>query len=114
MSQYVITANDLRDGLVVYLDSEGDWCSSLEDGCLVGDVDLQAALAEGKRAEDDQRVVGVYEVSLALQDGRLMPERLRERIRAFGPSTHVDFARADMPEHLTHPDGVEAVRFGAA
>ena len=86
----------------------------LEDCNLVDDSALDAALAEGQQGEATQVVVGVYEIAVVHTDGRLMPERFREQIRAFGPSTHVDFVRADVPGHLNHPDGVKAVRFSDA
>ena len=114
MTQFAITANDLRDGIVVYLDAAGNWVPCLEDCKLVDDSTLDAALAEGKQGEATQLVVGVYEIAVVREDGRLMPARFRGQIRAFGPSTHVDFIRADVPGHLKHPDGVEAVRFSDA
>ena len=114
MSQFAITANDLRDGVVVYLDATGNWVPCLEDCRLVDESGLDAALTESQQGEASQVVVGVYEIAVVRGDGWLMPERLREQIRAFGPSTHVDFVRADVPGHLSHPDGVEAVRFSNA
>ncbi|MBT6093542.1 MAG: DUF2849 domain-containing protein [Rhodospirillaceae bacterium] len=114
MSLYVITANDLRDGFVIYLGDNGCWTGRLDEGRLFGEAELPGALVQGVRAEESQQVVGVYELEVASDGGCVRPTRLRERIRAFGPSTHVDFARADVPGHLIHPDGVKAVRFGAA
>lgn len=110
-SEFVITANDLRSGEVVYLDPQGAWCACLDDGRVVEAADLDAVLTLGGQGEVEGQVVGVYEISVSRDGARIVPERLRERIRAFGPSTHADFARVEAPEHLRHPDGVEAVRF---
>ena len=111
---FVITANDLRNGAVVYLCDGGDWSECLGDSRLFPADELEVGLATGREAEAQQLVVGVYEIEVSRQDDELVPVRYRERIRAYGPSTHVDFVRADVPGHLTHPDGVEAVRFTSA
>ena len=38
-------------------------------------------------------VVGPYLIEVAAQDGKVVPTRYRERIRAFGPSTHPELAK---------------------
>jgi len=111
MERFVITANDLSGGLAVYLTATGDWSCCLDDAWGLGPDERADGLALGLRAEENQRVVGAYEIEVEEGDFGLRPVRLRERIRAFGPSTHADFARADVPGHLTHADGVEPVRF---
>ena len=111
---FVITANDLRNGAVVYLCDGADWSECLDESRIFPADGLEEGLAVGRAAEDNQRVVGVYEIEVSQQGRQVVPVRYRERIRAYGPSTHVDFVRADVPGHLTHPDGVEAVRFTSA
>jgi len=111
MERFVMTANDLRNGLAVYLTGAGDWSRCLDDARVFGPADLADGAALGRQAEEAQCVVGAYEIEVEEGDCGLRPLRLRERIRAFGPSTHAAFARADVPGHLTHADGVEPVRF---
>lgn len=110
--QYAITANDLRNGAVVYLRQDGNWTECLDECRVFTDRDLDRGTAAGRDAEAVQWVVGAYEIEVVVENEKVMPVRYRERIRAFGPSTHADFIRAEVPGHLSHPDGVVAVRFG--
>ena len=109
---FVITANDLRGGLVVYLDDANGWTEALSAARLVAADGGGAARADAERAASAGIVVGAYEIAVARTAEGVRPVRLRERIRAFGPSTHADFRRADVAGHLDHADGVVAVSFG--
>ena len=76
-----VTANDLKTGETVYLTAEGGWSVALAD----------AALAKAEREETI--VVGPYLMELdapAAPGGRA---RLREEIRAVGPTIHPHFAK---------------------
>ncbi len=87
MALQMITANRLRDGAVVFLASQGRWVERFEDGRLANDETEAAALqqiAEAAVARAD--VVAPYLIEVSEQDGRLLPARYRERIRAEGPS----------------------------
>ncbi|MEK9753350.1 MAG: DUF2849 domain-containing protein [Rhodospirillaceae bacterium] len=109
---FAITANDLRNGLVVYLSEAGDWTETLADARLVAAAGVEAALGDAGHAAAAGRIVGAYEIAVERSGEGVRPLRLRERIRAFGPSTHADFRRADVAGHLDHADGVVAVSFG--
>lgn len=113
MTQQVITANRLNDGLVVFLAEDGSWVDSISDGhVLESEQDLKARLTMANAAEQAQIVVGPYEIEVTeAEDGDIRPVRYRERIRAYGPSTHADFARKDIPGHLQHLDDVSPVYF---
>ncbi|MBT3658925.1 MAG: DUF2849 domain-containing protein [Rhodospirillaceae bacterium] len=109
---HVITANRLIDGFVVFLTEAGDWAENvLESLVVTDDAALQQALEAGKTAEAEQKIVGAYEIEMARDGGAVVPVKFRERIRAYGPTTHTDFARAEYPGHFDHPDGVEPVEF---
>ncbi len=110
---FAITANHLQTGLVVYLDAAGNWTEVLARARVVAEEDISAARADAGRAEAAGLVVDAYEIAVEHAAEGPWPKRLRERIRAFGPSTHADFRRADVPGHLDHPDGVTAVSFTA-
>ena len=115
MPQHVITANRLLDGLVVYLTPDGGWSESINDSRISQDeTELAAALETGGQSDAANIVTGVYEVEVQQSGADIVPVRIRERIRAYGPTTHRDFSRADVPSHFQHPDGVEAVVFRAA
>jgi hypothetical protein len=83
-----VTANRLADGAVVYLAVGGIWSSDINRARIARDEAAAAALlAEGEAAAARQVVVLPYLFDLAGEDGALRPARLREVIRARGPTT---------------------------
>lgn len=86
MSAQIVTANRLTDGLVVYFDGSG-WSERLDSGRVAGDEEEAARLLDNAEAEAaGDAVVGPYLVEIAGRKGVRQPTRLRERIRALGPS----------------------------
>jgi hypothetical protein len=89
MADKVLTANRLGDGIAVWLDANGTWTEDLQAAFVARHAEAVASLEEvGKRDFSANRVVDVNLVDVAEQDGRLWPTRLRERIRAAGPTIH--------------------------
>ncbi|MES0880311.1 DUF2849 domain-containing protein [Roseibium sp. SCP14] len=90
----VITANRLLNGDVVWLGENDAW---VERVTLARTFEGKEAVAEGleigANAERNQEVVGVYEMDVTVEDGVIIPVRLRERIRAAGPTTHPNFGK---------------------
>ena len=86
--QKVITAHRLSDGLVVFLTPSEDWSVSIADAQLLSDgPDLNSALAYAKAQTTEARVVlEAYAVDIDIVDGKPLPKRFRERIRAQGPT----------------------------
>jgi Protein of unknown function (DUF2849) len=83
----VLTANRLGDGRVVYL-GESDWTSRLEAARLIADdAAAEAAEQAGRAAVAGRLVVEPYLIDVRSETERLAPVRLRERIRAEGPTT---------------------------
>ena len=81
----IITANRLSDGVVVYRNPENEWIRDVRFAALF-DVDLvEDAVASAKRDIVSNIVVGVEAIDARVLDG-VEPTRLRERIRAFGPT----------------------------
>jgi hypothetical protein len=79
----VITANDLRDGLVVFLDHDGGWTHEIAIARVVEDgPDLEQANAYAKTQHDARIVVEPYPIDVEVTGGVPVPVRLRERIRA--------------------------------
>jgi hypothetical protein len=113
MTKFVITANRLNDGLVVFMSKGGCWANSILDAqVLMTDEDLKDHLTLACTSEQALIVVGPYEIEVFDNDlGDVHPLRYRERIRAYGPTTHSKFSRQDVPGHLTHLDDVSAVYF---
>ncbi|AMN54922.1 sulfite reductase [Roseibium algicola] len=90
----VITANRLLNGDVVWLAENGSWVERITLAKVYdGKEAVAAALAEGLEAEKNQKVVGVYEMDVTVEEGVIVPVRLREKIRATGPTTHPELGK---------------------
>jgi len=79
----VVTANRLRDGIVVYLASDGSWTEEI-GRARIDDTEDDLAALQARAAEDvkARKVVAVYPMDVALHDGTVDPLSVRERIRA--------------------------------
>jgi len=87
MVDKVLTANRLADGVAVWLNANGEWTLSLQEALVARHAEAEAALeAIGKKAYADNKVVDVNLVDVRETGGKLWPLRLRERIRAEGPT----------------------------
>ncbi len=90
----VLTANRLVDGEVVWLAPDGRWADTLQAAEVAATPERQAALAEiGKQAAVRNEVVDVDLIDVNVIDGTIVPVRLRERIRAAGPSIHPELGK---------------------
>ena len=87
----VITGNDLRSGLVVYLAADGGWTTALAEGRVLADEAEAATLLTQAAATAARRVVAPYLIDVVSEDGVLRPARFREAIRAAGPPIPSDF-----------------------
>ena len=83
----IITANSLGDGRVVF-QTTTDWSLDIgEAQRLDTDESAATALARANADAAANRVVEPYLIDVRDEAGRLVPARLRERIRAGGPTT---------------------------
>ena len=79
----VITANDLRDGLVVFLTADGGWSHDIAASRVLEDgPELESASAYAKAQHDARIVVEPYPIDVTVTNGMPVPQRLREKIRA--------------------------------
>lgn len=93
--QKAVTANRLSDGIVVFLAEKGRWSQSLSDARLIAEgADLDDALAYGKAQQQARIIVDSYAIDVDVVDGKPRAARLRERIRAQGPT--VPYGEAEM------------------
>jgi hypothetical protein len=93
MLKQVVTANRLRDGTVVFLGRDG-WVERIEDATLATtDVQAKALEALGKQAAAVNEVVDPYLIDLAPEEGSFHPVKLREQLRARGPSVRTDLGK---------------------
>jgi len=82
----ILTGNELMSGATVYLDRHGRWVEDLQQArvFLVEEVaERDAAIAATKKT---LRINSIEIETVTLKDGAILPDRIRERIRAEGPT----------------------------
>ena len=85
----VVTANRLLDGEVVWQGADGAWVELLSLArVLEGREEVAEALELAAKSVANREVVEAYEMDVTQDEGRVVPVRLREIIRAAGPTTH--------------------------
>lgn len=80
----IVTANRLSDGAVVYRPAAGGWTTDLQAAAVV--TSMQAAKDLLAVANADDVAVGAYVAPVEIDNGRIEPGNLRERIRLAGPT----------------------------
>jgi hypothetical protein len=92
----IVTANRLIDGEVVFRAADGAWVRDVNGaGVLADKAAAEAAHAAALADMDAAIVVDVAVIDVTVEAGRIVPVRLRERIRAYGPTVKSDH-RADL------------------
>ena len=82
----ILTGNELTSGGTVYLDAAGRWVEDLQAARLFSKdeaTERDAALAATKATG---RVISLEIEEVEQVEGAIVPKRLRERIRAAGPT----------------------------
>lgn len=86
-----ITASRVRDGAVVWRTAGGGWSPDVSDAAV---LEQTADALEAAKADLASRLVSdVYEIDIEEGPAGPVPVRLRERIRATGPTVRPDLAR---------------------
>ena len=94
----ILTANRLADGEAVWFSVSGDWAETIDASDIVSDKDGEARLeAIGKTAHDNNEVVDVNLIDVNVVQGVIQPLRLREVIRAAGPTNRLDLGKQARP-----------------
>lgn len=87
----IVTANRLGDGAVVFLCDGGRWSERVADAVTaVNDAAAAELMQTAERDVAARRVVGPYLIEAVIEGGALQPLRLRELIRARGPTVRRD------------------------
>ena len=95
----ILTANRLSDGIAVWLRADHSWSADIADAALARDSLCVEKLTRAAHAAFlKNEVVDVNLIDVDLTDGCIVPRRLRERIRAAGPTIAV---KADTPQSPT-------------
>lgn len=90
----VLTANRLADGIAVWLGANGQWLENIDNALIARHEEAADALSDaGKSAFNDNLVVDVDLIDVEEVEGDIYPVRLRERIRAAGPTIRTDLGK---------------------
>ncbi len=97
---WIVTAHELWSGAGVFLAADGRWVRDPADAAFAATTEARAALlAEARAANARAEVELVDAIAAELgADGRPRPVRLRERLRALGPSVRPDLWERDVIE----------------
>jgi hypothetical protein len=96
----VLTANRLSDGIAVWY-ADGGWSEAVGHADLAHDKAAEDRLeAVGAAALANNEVVDVNLIDVEMVDGLVEPVRLREKIRAAGPTIRTDLGKQADPEAI--------------
>lgn len=103
----VLTANRLSDGEAVWYAPDHSWIETLAGAEIARDKEHEERLeAIGKAAFAANQVLDVDIIDVELVDGAIRPIRLRERIRAAGPTNRADLGKQARPRGKTEANWV--------
>ena len=88
----ILTGNELLSGATVYLTGSGEWVEDLQQARVFGKTEIEARDAALAATKKTMRINSIEIEEVAVVDGRIVPHRLRERIRAEGPTAGGDIA----------------------
>ena len=90
----VLTANRLTDGIAVWLAADGRWTETIDRALVARHAEAVAALEEiGAASIHGNLVVDLAVIDVEEVDGSIVPLRMREKIRAAGPTTRPDLGK---------------------
>jgi hypothetical protein len=94
----ILTANRLTDGEAVWFSADQRWSETIAGSEVANGAADEARLeAIGQAACRDNKVVDVNLIDVQLVDGAIRPTRLREQIRAAGPTNRNDLGKQARP-----------------
>ena len=94
----ILAANRLSDGTAVWLASDHSWADEIGAAEIARDAACEEKLERaGKAAFLKNEVVDVELIDVQIVNGAVWPVRLRERIRAAGPSIHPELGKQARP-----------------
>ena len=90
----ILTANDVRNGDIVFWTATKSWSTSIDDALIgYGKDETDQLTAAGETEEAANKVVGAYLVALRPDENTdRIPVKMREIRRLAGPS--IEFAQA--------------------
>ena len=85
----ILIGNELASGASVYLDAGGRWIEDVQQARLFGPHEAAARDDAIARSKATARIVGIDIETVTVTGGTIVPDRLRERIRATGSTAPV-------------------------
>ena len=90
----IVTANRLRDGLVVFLRADGEWSERLDEARRSkSETTAEHLMTVARKAVADCQMVDPYLIDIGDAQGGYMPTHQREAIRATGPTVQTNLNR---------------------
>jgi Protein of unknown function (DUF2849) len=94
MNTRILTANMLRNGLVVFLNRDHQWSEAVDEATLARNDDEAEILVEtGIKDKLANLIVDPYLVDVLVEDDKIKVAHIRERIRTLGPTVHLDHGK---------------------
>lgn len=98
----ILAANRLTDGVAVWLGEDDVWVEDISQARVVRDKEGEESLLRtGEAAFQRNEVVDAELVDVEVVDGAIRPLRLRERIRAAGPTIHPEIGKQALRRAVT-------------
>ncbi|MBN9303968.1 MAG: hypothetical protein BGO82_16460 [Devosia sp. 67-54] len=82
----ILTGNELVSGATVYLSRSGLWVEDLQQARVFLKEEAEARDAALDASRNTMRINSLEIETVQLRDGTIYPDRIRERIRAAGPT----------------------------
>jgi hypothetical protein len=95
----ILAANRLRDGEAVWFSTERGWVRRIAEAEIALDKEAEERLAAaGQAGKRDNEIVDPELIDIEIVEGSVRPIRLRERIRAAGPTIRPDLGKQARPD----------------
>jgi hypothetical protein len=93
MMPQVLTANRLQPGEVVYWNGAKGWVTALAEAEVLEDERAESTLKEVQEYVAKREVVATYLFDVRVENGAIKPVKMREIIRAAGPTVRRDLGK---------------------
>ena len=98
----ILTGNELMSGATVYLSKTGEWVEDLQQARVFLTEEAEARDAAIAATKKTMRINSLEIETVQLRDGVVYPDRIRERIRAEGPTApRFDRQHLDKDGHVS-------------
>ena len=98
----ILTGNELMSGATVYLAVSGEWVEELQQARVFLKEEAEARDAAIAASKKTMRINSLEIETVTLKDGQIVPDRIRERIRAEGPTApRFDRQHLDRDGHVS-------------